>query len=130
MTSPVGLAGSPERSRVAGLCAMAVRSVPVGGAAVVLASDAGHRVLLASSDVVSDRLEELCGVYREGPAIDAVVEARPVLAGDLSGEVCGGRWPIFVPEARRLGVQALFALPMQIGVINLGTFVMYRRTPG
>ena len=109
---------------------MAVRTLPVDGAAVVLSSSAGHRVLLASTDRISEQLEELVSTCGEGPALDAVTGGQPVLAPDLGSTASRARWPIFSNEALGIDTRAIFAAPLRIGAIGLGVFVTHRQQPG
>lgn len=37
---------------------------------------------------------------------------------------------MFTPEAMQAGVRAIFAFPIRIGTVALGTLDLYRRTPG
>ena len=41
---------------------------------------------------------------------------------------CG--WPGFTPQARQIGAAAIFALPLQIGAIRVGSLGLYRDKPG
>ena len=66
----------------------------------------------------------------EGPCCDVLTSAAPVLAPDLGDTESRRRWPAFTPEARRLGVEAVFAFPLTIGAIRTGVMGLYRRTPG
>jgi hypothetical protein len=40
------------------------------------------------------------------------------------------RWPAFAKEAQASGVRAVFAFPVQVGAIALGTLDLYRSEPG
>ncbi len=131
MTQPDRAAsGDPTLPRIDGLCALAVSTLPVDGAAVVLTGTGGHRALLAGTDRVSDRLENLVATCGEGPALDAVVQGRPVLAADLTDGESKRRWPVFSNEALGTGAAALFAIPLQVGAISIGVLVTHRAEPG
>jgi hypothetical protein len=83
------------------------------------------------TDQVCERLVELQLVLGEGPCHDLLARAAgPVLAADLGEGRFGRRWPGFTPEARRLGVGAVFAFPLTIGAIRAGVMGLYRRSPG
>jgi hypothetical protein len=112
------------------LCEAAVHTLPIAGASLTLTTAVGHRTLLAASDGVSARLDELHFTLGEGPAVDAVSRGHPVLAGDLADPGTAGRWPAFSGAAIEAGVRAVFALPLQIGAVCLGVLVAYRFEPG
>lgn len=76
----------------------------------------------------SAALEEAGFMLGEGPGRDCVAAGSPVLVADLSESVA--RWPAFAPAALDLGVRAMFALPLRIGAISVGTLVAHRGTPG
>ncbi|MFC7621446.1 GAF domain-containing protein [Microlunatus sp. GCM10028923] len=124
-------ATDPARSRrVVGLCLLAVRTLPIDGAAVVLITDGGHRGYLAGAGGLSAGLEELLTRIGEGPAIDAARHGVPIFVPDLATADYQSRWPVFTVEALLFGVAAVFAFPLRIGAIDLGVFVCYRTTPG
>ena len=39
-------------------------------------------------------------------------------------------WPGFTPQARQIKAAAIFALPLRIGAIRVGSLGLYRATPG
>ena len=78
-------------------------------------------------EAVSTELEELQFTLGQGSGVDAAAGAA-VLVADLLG--AAGRWPAFVPAAAALGVRAVFALPLRIGAISVGTLLAHRATPG
>jgi hypothetical protein len=112
------------------LCEAAVHTLPIAGASLTLTTAAGHRSLLAASDGVSARLDELHFTLGEGPAVDAVSRGHPVLAGDLAEPGAAAQWPAFGGAAMEAGAGAVFALPLQIGAVCLGVLVGYRVEPG
>jgi len=94
-------------------------------------SSRGTPVLVHATDPVSRALEELQFAVGEGPAVDAQVTGEPVLVGDLTGRANGdSRWPALRAEADALGVGALFAFPIVVGSVALGSLDLYRRLPG
>ena len=84
-------------------------------------------VLAWGQGEVGAGLEESQFTLGQGPGIDAAAGA-PVLVPDLAAEAA--RWPVFVPEATGLGVRAVFALPLRIGAIGVGTLLAHRAVPG
>ena len=75
-------------------------------------------------------MEDLQFELGEGPSVDASHFARPVFHSDLvtAGEMSA--WPGFGPAAVGAGVRAVFALPLQVGAVRLGTLCLYRSTAG
>ena len=128
-------AGPPGAGRVANpsasaLCAAAVRLLPVQGASIATMTTASSFALVASSGPVAARLAELHLDLGEGPALDAYRRGHPVVVPDLQREPVTRRWPIFADAAVGMGVAALAALPLRIGVISLGAMLLHRDDPG
>lgn len=111
------------------LCSVCVQVLPgVDAAALVLRGDARAQEMVSASDGWAGLLEELQYTLGEGPAVDACNSGGPVLVRDVSAEQ--GRWPGFADAAAQEGLAAMFAFPLQIGGIRLGTLDLYRRRPG
>ena len=121
------LASQPKR--IAELC---VQMLGVTGAGVSLVSDAGHREVICATDAVSQRIEDLQITLGEGPCIDTIHTAAPVLVADLHDidDLATWRWPTFMAAAAEAGVRAVFAFPLRIGAIGMGALDMYRSRPG
>ena len=66
----------------------------------------------------------------EGPSLEVLAGGRSVLVGELDCAELQARWPLFTPAAVQVGVRALFALPLRIGAIRGGVFVLYSDRPG
>jgi GAF domain-containing protein len=70
-----------------------------------------------------DALQQLTG---EGPCLDAIAQRAVFSSDDLETEL---RWIHFAPQATRLGIRSVLALPLtansQLGALNL-----YARYPG
>jgi hypothetical protein len=98
-----------------------------GIAASVLVSGAGDVVW--RTEGASAQLDDLQFTLGEGPGMDAAASGELVLEPDLQA-VPVQRWPIFTPAALELGVRAVFAVPLQIGVIRLGVLLAHRDAPG
>lgn len=90
----------------------------------------GGRMLLGASDALGVRIEELQFSLGEGPCVSAFLNAEPVLVADLRAEEARSRWPVFTREATDSGIGAVFAFPLQVGVIGLGVLDCHRRRPG
>ncbi|MCF3119324.1 GAF and ANTAR domain-containing protein [Streptomyces arenae] len=77
---------------------------------------------------MSVRLEELQFTLGEGPGLDTVRTGAPVLEPDLA-KVRPGRWPVFLPAARDLGVSGVCCFPLGIGAIRLGVLTVLCSAP-
>ncbi|WP_307875237.1 GAF and ANTAR domain-containing protein [Frankia nepalensis] len=102
------------------LCVGVVSALPVDGAAISVTSAAAVRGYSGASNPICARLDDLQFTLGEGPCWHAVRYGRPVLVGDLTGQ-SGDRWPMFTPAVLAAGFRAIFAFPLQIGAIRLGT---------
>ena len=110
------------------LCAVCVELVGITGAGVTvrglhLASS------LCSSGPAAARLEELSLSLGEGPSVNAHTSGVAVLEPDLLSPVAP-RWPIFRPQAVEVGAEAMFAFPLRVGAVRLGSLMIYRDRPG
>jgi hypothetical protein len=115
-----GLGAVPAKlcADVLGLTGVAVSVLVSGGDDVVWRTDGA-----------SARLDDLQFTLGQGPGVDAAASGELVLEPDLQ-VVPAQRWPAFTPAALELGVRAVFAVPLQIGVIRLGVVLAHRDEPG
>lgn len=111
------------------VCAAAVTALPVSGA-WVLARGAGANHLMCATGEVSEQLAELQMTLGEGPCLDVLDSGAPVLVADLDDAHAARRWPGFTPQARQASAAAIFALPLQLGAIRVGSLGLYRDKPG
>ncbi|MEU4419905.1 GAF and ANTAR domain-containing protein [Actinoplanes sp. NPDC024001] len=111
------------------ICLAAVEALSASGSGISVMTADGTRGVCATSDPVSERVEELQFVLGEGPCIDAFADRRPVLAADLSDSEVH-RWPVYAPAARADGVCAVFAFPLQVGAARLGVMDIFRDRVG
>lgn len=100
----------------------------VDAAAMTLRGESRGEELIGASDAWSAGLEEAQYTLGEGPGVDAFHAGEPVLVADVGAE--RGRWPAFAEAALVEGAAAVFAFPLRIGGIRLGTLDLYRRRPG
>jgi hypothetical protein len=117
---------------LARICSLAVLELQVTGVGLTLVSRGGaadaQQGLVHASDTVAARLEDLQLTVGEGPGLSAVISRAPVLVSDLSA--AASRWPVFCPDAQSLGAAAVFAFPLTLGVIALGSLDCYRTATG
>jgi len=124
--------GDDGSSAVAEICALAVAELAVSGVWVTLISHAGtpatQQRLVRATDATATRLEELQFTVGEGPGLEAVISGTAILAPDLI--VTASRWPAFTSGAQSAGAAAVFAFPLSLGAIRLGSLDCYRTTAG
>jgi stage V sporulation protein SpoVS len=92
----------------------------VSGAAIAVVSENGHRGVLCSSNTAAATVEELQATLGEGPGIDAHRLGVPVSDADLAASDLS-RWLAFCGPAVDAGAAAVFAFPLRLGGIRLGT---------
>jgi ANTAR domain/GAF domain len=120
-----------DRELARQICQACIAGLDVDGAAISLLTATVSRETLWASDATADRLEDLQFSLNEGACMQAAATGAPVLVPDLLHSTEVARWPVFAAAvAEQTTVRALFALPLQWGVTNLGVLDMYRNVPG
>ncbi len=122
--TPEQVASSLQR-----VCQVAVRVVPASGASVTLLAGDGVPRLVAASNAATAAVDELQLATGVGPGLEAAASARPVLVADLV-DAEARRWPGFAAAADSHGLRAVFAFPLQVGAVALGSFELYREHAG
>ena len=113
------------------ICRACVLALHVDGAAISLLTATEARQTLSVTDSTAAKVEDLQFTLGEGACVEAAVSGRPVLVPDLHDHGLTRRWPVFASAvAEQTDARALFALPLQLGAINLGVVDLYRTTPG
>jgi len=102
--------------------------LPVTGAAVSTLGDVLGSETLSASDGLAARLDELQFDLGEGPCWDALRSARPVAEPSLHTEGAK-RWPAFTAAARAEAVSSIFAFPLIVGPLKLGSVDLYSLDP-
>ncbi|GAA1089238.1 GAF domain-containing protein [Pseudonocardia alni] len=98
------------------------------GLTVVGGRPDARRDLVAVTGPLAELMENTQLTVGEGPCVDAVLGARPVLVPVMAG---APRWPAYEPIASENGVAAEFAFPLRTGVGNpLGVLDLFRTDPG
>jgi hypothetical protein len=122
---------SDDRSVASRICRACVDGLDVDGAAISLFTARPLRQTLAATDKTAELLEDLQFTVNDGACMEAATTGRAVLVADLHESTETARWPVFAAAvAERTRVRALFALPLQWGVVNLGVLDLYRFAPG
>jgi hypothetical protein len=114
---------SPDR-----LCNVCMDTTATSGVAIMLRSGGVTRGSLGATDAVSSFIEELQFMLGEGPCIDAYNLEVPIAEPDLANSA--GRWLGFAPPVFEAGVRALFAFPLHVGSVRVGSLDLYRDRAG
>jgi hypothetical protein len=112
------------------LCQAAAARLPVSGVAVSVRSARVLSEVLCAIGPLSPELEELQLTVGEGPSLKVLAGGLSVLVGDVDWAAQQARWPLFAPAAVEAGARALFALPLRLGAIRVGVFVLASDRPG
>ena len=132
-TALLGIAGhgADERSLAGQICRACIEGLDIDGASISLLTASVARETLFTSDATASLLEELQFSLGEGPCMQAAVSGRAVMVSDLCDGVETASWPAFAAAVvEQTGVRALFVVPLQWGVVNLGVLDLYRAEPG
>ncbi|NED94042.1 GAF and ANTAR domain-containing protein [Phytoactinopolyspora alkaliphila] len=100
----------------------------VDAAAITLRTHSRAQELHGASDKWAAKLEQVQYTLGEGAGVDAFGTGMPVLVGDLGDGQA--RWPMFADSAQDAGAVAVFAFPLLIGAIRIGTLDLYRGGAG
>ncbi len=109
------------------ICRVCCDLLPITVASVVLMGAEGVEGITGASDPLAAAIQNEEFTLGEGPATSVRRHGRPVLVPDLGA--AASDWPQFVPAVTRLGVGALYAIPLRIGAVDLGVLVLGRATP-
>ena len=87
---------------------------------------------LYASDALAERIGEVQQVLGEGPSFDVTVTRAPILLSHLNdpGPSLSNWWPVFLKSAQELGVAAVFAFPIHVGAVMLGSLTLVAVEPG
>lgn len=110
-------------------CGPCVEVLEVTGASVSLLTGTVTNATLCATDPVVARIDELQLDLGEGPCWEALDHGAPVLVPDL-GRVHGGPWPLFAAASHELPVGGIFAFPLRVGAVDLGSLDLYRTAEG
>jgi ANTAR domain-containing protein/GAF domain-containing protein len=123
--------GTDSRELARHICAACVAGLDVDGAAMSLLTGSVHRETLSATDATAEILEDLQFTLGEGACLQAASTGSPVLVPDIHDLSHSARWPVFAAAVvEQTDVRALFALPLQLGTVNVGVLDLYRDSPG
>ncbi|MEO7195507.1 MAG: GAF domain-containing protein, partial [Pseudonocardiaceae bacterium] len=116
---------------VRSLCQAAAARLPVSGVAVSVRGELMVSEVLCATGGLSRELEELQQLtVGEGPSLEVLASGASVLVGELDCAPVQARWPLFAAAAVEAGARALFALPLRVGALRGGVFVLASDRPG
>lgn len=124
-----GRASVPASELPGRLVEACASTLPVTGAGIIWMTDRGPGSMLAASNPKAGLLEDLQFTLGEGPCVDASQSGRTVSVPDLMTDGVR-RWPGFTAGALESGVQAVFAVPLQVGGIRVGVLDLHRDQVG
>jgi hypothetical protein len=96
-------------------------------AGLLLVDQRGGLAVVASSSEETRLLEVFQLQNNEGPCLDCVTGASPVISGDLDGD--SSRWPLFVPAATEVGFRSVVAVPMRLRAAVVGGLNLFYDQP-
>jgi hypothetical protein len=111
------------------LCHACVELLEVDGAAISLTHEGATQGTFGSSGELSRRLDEFQFTFGEGPCLDSVRMARPVLVSDFR-DPRERRWPAYAQAVLDAGVRAVYALPVSVASANVGALDLFCNSPG
>ena len=111
------------------VCSAAVDGLGLLGAAVRLLQPGGTAGVTVAARDTPVGLVDIEFDVGEGPGASCFARSRPVLVPDLAGQD-GNEWPGFQHAAVAQGVQAVFAFPLHLGAVSLGTLELFSPQPG
>jgi hypothetical protein len=114
-----------DGAEITQLCAIATDISGTSGAAIMVMASTLAQGSLHSSDEISAYLGDLQFTLGEGPALEVHRLGRAVLEANLELSALA-RWPGFAPLAIQAGARAIFAFPIHMGAVRLGTLVLHR----
>ncbi|MEU4206234.1 ANTAR domain-containing protein [Streptomyces sp. NPDC045470] len=108
------------------------RELGLDGLALLLGPSGNPPELVQSFGEHATALEDLQRVQGQGPSLDAAEYGMLMLLPDLSDPTAFAptRWPGLPGAIGEIGVGAVFAFPLRIGVIALGALTGHRSRPG
>lgn len=110
------------------LCAPFLSVLPVTGVAISTLGEPFGPETVCASDQTAARLDEIQFDLGEGPSWDAMRSRHPVLEPDLQAST-SGQWPVALMALQVIHLGAVFAFPMRVGTLNIGTVDLYNQAP-
>ncbi len=93
----------------------------VAGAGVSLGEGDALRFVTASNEMITE-IERVQELAQNGACVEAFRTGNVVKSNDLGAD---SRWPELVPDALRLGLRSVAAIPMRLGDDTIGSVNIY-----
>lgn len=106
------------------LCAPFLSALPITGVAISTLSDPFGAETVSASDASAARLDEIQLDLGEGPCWQAMRTLTPVLEPDVQ-HTSSEDWPAALIALRETGLGAVFAFPMRIGAVGIGSVDLF-----
>lgn len=105
-----------------------LRLLDISGACLSIAGATGQREVIAASDEIAERIEELQFELGEGPGFDAMATG---MAHQFEPSVgSSGGAPFFDAAVREVAAATIITLPLRVGAMVVGVVTLYREQPG
>ena len=105
-----------------------LRLLAISGVSLSVIGRGDQREVIASSDDIASRIEELQFELHEGPGYEVAASGRPQQI-QLRWSP-GGRSPFFEAAMQDLPVATIITLPLRVGAIVAGVVTLYREDAG
>jgi GAF domain len=103
----------------------------IDGAAISIRLDADVSVPIGADDRDAAAAEQLQFTLGQGPCLESALSGRAVLVPDLEQGRPLQAWPVYVSEIiRRTPYRAVFAFPLTLVGLTVGTLNLYHRSAG
>lgn len=99
------------------------------GAVVSTLGDPLGSQTVGATDALAARIDEIQLDLGEGPCWDALRSRRPVLTSDVRTDA-KTNWPAARSALRELDVAALYAFPLYVGAVDVGSVDLYSHAAG
>lgn len=108
------------------LVASSVELLDVDAAGILLADRNNDLELVASTSEASRLVEMIQLSAEEGPCVDSFRLGVPVVVPDITADAT--RWPRFAELASLQGFSSVFAVPLRLRKMTIGTLNLFRTT--
>jgi hypothetical protein len=123
------LSRAHEGDGKASICRPFLRVAPVTGAAVsTIGSGRLGPATICATDPKAVAIDELQIDLGEGPCWEALRTGQPVLSSNFALDEHPA-WPVFAQALREYEVGAIFAFPLTLGGLDVGSIDLYSHTP-
>lgn len=118
------------RSLLKRICDACLAHTTAEAIAVAVVNAHGHRGTAYASNSMAALIEDAGFVLGEGPCVDALLGHGPVLVDDLMQREFRVRWPGFTASCDQIGVGSVYAFPLQLDAVSVGTLALYGSVAG